>query len=171
MTFRIEVLDPEARLRVFARTLRESNALVAITTAPHVCPQDKQPRSTKPQALVTYRGDAGDDRFGYGSDHMTVGERFALDIWIDEEATTALLADTKDPTRHAARIRKEIDAALRADNLNATMAAFIDAGEEDFRFVEAIARLVSPWFQVPNPTTENTRHHTADYEVTFYDVS
>lgn len=169
--FRAEVLDPEARLRVFARTLRESNALVLLTTTPHVCPQEKQPRATTPQALVTYRADVGDDRSGFGSDHMTVGERFSLDIWVDEAATTRLLTDTKDPNRHVARIRKAIDDAMRADKLNATMAAFVAAGEDEFRFVEAIAELVSPWAQVPNPTTENTRQHTSDWQVIFYDVS
>ncbi len=54
-------------------------------------------------------------------------------------------------------------------NLNPILAALAAPAAPLFR--EVIAELISPWSFVPFPTTEDTRHLTADWELTFYQVS
>ncbi len=165
---RIEAADAEIRLRTFGRAL-QTDEILALTTPPHVTPQDPQDRSDGPMALITYRQDPSGDRTGLGSDHMTIRERFALDIWVDEAATRSLAPGTLDPNLHMARIREAVEVALRADNLIPILAALAAPAAPLFR--EVIAELISPWSFVPFPTTEDTRHLTADWELTFYQVS
>lgn len=164
---RVEAVDAEIRIRCFGRALQTAE-VVALTTPPHVTPQDPQDRSDDPMALITYRQDPSGDRSGLGSDHMTIRERFAVDIWVDEAATRSLAPGTLDPNLHIARIREAIGVALRADNLNPVLAALADPVAPLFR--EVIAELISPWSFVPFPTTEDTRHLTADWELTFYGI-
>ena len=168
MTTRVETVSPDTRLRLIGRALQTSGVL-GLTNDPHVVPQDEVPRIKSPLALVSYRIEPSQARSGLGSDHMTVRERIAVDLWIDAAATIELVAATRDPNRHLMMLRREVDDAMGADNLNASL-LLLDPPVDEVNFVEVVAELIDQWSLVALPSTEDTKHLTADYELTFYDV-
>ena len=169
MTTRVETVSPDTRLRLIGRAL-QTTAVLALTKDPNVVPQDQVPRISSPLAVVSYQIQPSEDRSGLGSDHMTVRERVGVDLWIDAAATIEIVGNiTKDANRHLAMLRRAVDDAMRADNLNASL-LLLDPPVAETQFVEVVAELIDTWSAIALPSTEDTKRLTADYELTFFDV-
>jgi hypothetical protein len=148
-----EAVSVERRQQAVVKALADNATIQSLTTSPWVLAGAVPDvgASPAPLNLVTVRREGGvPDATWRGA----VTERYAVDVWVDEEAAS-------DALSLAGQIAGAVDAALTPAALASALAA-VGATNRT-----AMARLVARWAEIPEEAPSHTVHLSATYEVAF----